>query len=44
MAVSREPPNAHTDEENDTDKYPKPLSERKKVVVVGLGMVGVAFM
>lgn len=44
MAVSKEPPHARTVEENDTDKYPKPPSERKKVVVVGLGMVGIAFM
>jgi NADPH-dependent glutamate synthase beta subunit-like oxidoreductase len=44
MAISKEPPNARTDEENDADKYPKPPSQRKKVVVVGLGMVGIAFM
>jgi hypothetical protein len=44
MAVSKEPPSGHTDEENDADKYPRPPSERKKVVVVGLGMVGIAFM
>jgi NADPH-dependent glutamate synthase beta subunit-like oxidoreductase len=44
MAISKEPPNARSDEENDTNKYPKPPSERKKIVVVGLGMVGIAFM
>ena len=44
MAVSKEPPNAHAGEQNDVDKYPKPPSQRKKVVVVGLGMVGIAFM
>ena len=44
MAISREPPNGRSEEENDTDKYPRPPSQRKKVVVVGLGMVGIAFM
>ena len=44
MAVSREPPNSRTEEENDTEKFPKPPSERRKVVIVGLGMVGIAFM
>jgi NADPH-dependent glutamate synthase beta subunit-like oxidoreductase len=44
MAVSKEPLNTHTEEENDANKYPKQPSQRKKVVVVGLGMVGVAFM
>lgn len=44
MAVSKEPPNAHSAEENDGNIYPEPPSERKKIVVVGLGMVGIAFM
>lgn len=43
MAISREPANARSEEENDAEKYTKP-SQRKKVVVVGLGMVGIAFM
>ena len=44
MAASREPARGHSAEENNTEKYRKPQSERKKVVVVGLGMVGIAFM
>ena len=44
MAASKEPSNGHSEEENDTTKYPKPPSQRKKIVVVGLGMVGIAFM
>jgi NADPH-dependent glutamate synthase beta subunit-like oxidoreductase len=44
MAISKEPPNAHTEEDNDPEKYPETPSQRKKVVVVGLGMVGIAFM
>ncbi len=30
--------------EEDEEQYPKPPSQRKKIVVVGLGMVGIAFM
>jgi hypothetical protein len=44
MAISRDPAGGHNEEENDSEKYPKQRSQRKKIVVVGLGMVGVAFM
>lgn len=44
MAISREPAGGHSKEENDSEKYPKQPSQRKKIVVVGLGMVGIAFM
>ena len=44
MAISKEPANAHVEEEDDASKYPKPPSQRKRIVVVGLGMVGIAFM
>ena len=37
------PVNGH-DPEEDGAQYPKPKDQRKKVVVVGLGMVGIAFM
>ena len=37
------PVNGHDAEEEDA-KYPTPKQQRKKVVVVGLGMVGIAFM
>jgi len=44
MAISREPTGGHSNEENGDEKYPKEPSQRKKIVVVGLGMVGIAFM
>jgi hypothetical protein len=44
MKASAEPANGHSEEENDSSKYPKQPSDRKTVVVVGLGMVGIAFM
>ena len=37
------PVNGH-DPEEDHGQYPRPKHQRKKVVVVGLGMVGIAFM
>ena len=43
MQAGRMPVNGH-DPEEDGAQYPKPSSQRKKVVVVGLGMVGIAFM
>lgn len=39
MAISREPEGADKNAGG-----PCPAGERKKVVVVGLGMVGIAFM
>jgi NADPH-dependent glutamate synthase beta subunit-like oxidoreductase len=44
MAISREPAGGQNKEENNLEKYPKEPSQRKKIVVVGLGMVGIAFM
>jgi hypothetical protein len=44
MAISREPTDGYSKEENGNEKYPKEPSQRKKIVVVGLGMVGIAFM
>ena len=41
MAISREPQGA--DKEKGADD-PTPTEKRKKVVVIGLGMVGIAFM
>jgi len=43
MQAGRTPVDGHHPEE-DGEEYPKPPSQRKKVVVVGLGMVGIAFM
>ena len=43
MQAGRVPVNGHHPEE-DRAEYPKPKEQRKKVVVVGLGMVGIAFM
>lgn len=43
MQAGRVPVDGHHPEE-DGEQYPKPASQRKKVVVVGLGMVGIAFM
>lgn len=37
------PVNGHDPEENG-DQYPRPPDKRTKVIVVGLGMVGIAFM
>jgi len=44
MAISASPKKEHDSEEEDGSKYPRPPSQRKRVVVVGLGMVGIAFM
>ena len=44
MKGGAEPPNGHSKEENDGNKYPKQEKDRRTVVVVGLGMVGIAFM
>jgi hypothetical protein len=44
MAISREPAGRHSNEENGDEKYPEEPSQRKKIVVAGLGMVGIAFM
>jgi threonine dehydrogenase-like Zn-dependent dehydrogenase len=41
MKSGAEPPNGHSEEENDSNKQEK---DRSTVVVVGLGMVGIAFM
>lgn len=41
MAVSREPEGVDKEAVGDD---PQPASQRKTVVVVGLGMVGIAFM
>ena len=30
--------------EEDGEQYPRPSEKRQKIVVVGLGMVGIAFM
>ena len=43
MQAGRVPVNGHDPEENGA-QYPRPKDQRKKVVVVGLGMVGIAFM
>lgn len=43
LQAGRTPIDGH-DAEEDEDQYPKPKGERTKVVVVGLGMVGIAFM
>ena len=43
MQAGRVPVNGHDREENG-QQYPRPRSQRKKVVVVGLGMVGIAFI
>jgi hypothetical protein len=44
MKGGAELPNGHSEEENDSSKYPKQEKDRRTVVVVGLGMVGIAFM
>ena len=43
MQAGRVPVNGHDLEENGA-QCPRPKDQRKKVVVVGLGMVGIAFM
>ena len=43
MQAGKVPVNGH-DPEEDGAQYPRPPEMRKKVVVVGLGMVGIAFM
>ncbi|MCJ1255253.1 hypothetical protein MMC24_003069 [Lignoscripta atroalba] len=43
MQAGRTPVNGH-DPEEDGEQYPRPPSQRKKIVVVGLGMVGIAFI
>ena len=43
MQAGLVPVNGHHPEE-DGKQYPKPAGQRKKIVVVGLGMVGIAFM
>ena len=43
MQAGKLPVNGHDPEENGI-QYPRPKGERQKVVVVGLGMVGIAFM
>ena len=43
MQAGRVPVKDHDPEENGA-QYPRPKEARAKVVVVGLGMVGVAFM
>jgi hypothetical protein len=40
MAISKEPEGA----DKDAETGGQPHGERKKIVVVGLGMVGIAFM
>ena len=44
MAISKEPSNAGTEEEKAMNGHVKGPVQRKRVVVVGLGMVGIAFM
>lgn len=43
MQMERVPVDGHHQEEEGS-QYPKQPSQRKKIVVVGLGMVGIAFM
>lgn len=43
MQAGRIPVNGPDPEENGA-QYPRPKDQRKRVVVVGLGMVGIAFM
>lgn len=43
MQAGKLPINGHSQEE-ESSQYPRPLGQRKKIVVVGLGMVGIAFM
>ena len=43
MQAGKSPVNGH-DPEEDGAQYPRPPQKRKRIVVVGLGMVGIAFM
>lgn len=43
MMAGQVPVNGHDPEENG-EQYPLPQNKRKNIVVVGLGMVGIAFM
>ena len=43
MQVGKTPVNGH-DPEEDGPQYPRAPKQRKRIVVVGLGMVGIAFM
>lgn len=43
MQAGKTPVNGH-DQEEESPQYPLPREKRKKVVVVGLGMVGIAFI
>lgn len=43
LQAGKTPVNGHDPEENGP-QYPRPKEQRKKVVVVGLGMVGIAFI
>lgn len=43
MMAGQVPVNGHDPEENG-EQYPLPQYKRKNIVVVGLGMVGIAFM
>ncbi|KAI4129400.1 MAG: hypothetical protein LQ347_003781 [Umbilicaria vellea] len=43
MQAGRTPVDGH-DPEEDSPQYPRPPSQRKKLVVIGLGMVGIAFI
>ncbi len=43
MQAGKTPVNGH-DPEEESSQYPLPREKRKKVVVVGLGMVGIAFI
>lgn len=43
MQAGKTPVNGH-DAEEESAQYPLPREKRKKVVVVGLGMVGIAFI
>ncbi len=43
MQAGKTPVNGH-DSEEESAQYPLPREKRKKVVVVGLGMVGIAFI
>ena len=43
MQAGKVPVNGH-DPEEDGPQYPRPPEKRKRIVVVGLGMVGIAFM
>ncbi|KAL9037686.1 MAG: hypothetical protein Q9214_005588, partial [Letrouitia sp. 1 TL-2023] len=43
MQAGKLPINGHSQEE-ESPQYPRPWGQRKKIVVVGLGMVGIAFI